>query len=58
MDHDEGAGIGGTGEVGGVKGVTVVVHMDSGEDLVLRTNKGGGLSWKGLERLLRIGGKE
>lgn len=55
---DEGVGIGGKGEVGGVKGVTVVVHMDSGENLVLRMNKGGELSWKGLERLLAIGGKE
>ncbi|KAF7948950.1 hypothetical protein EAE96_008129 [Botrytis aclada] len=40
--------------VSGVKGVTIVIHMENGEDVVLRTNCQGGLSWEGLERLLRI----
>ncbi|KAM0129014.1 hypothetical protein ACHAP3_007966 [Botrytis cinerea] len=42
------------GKVGGVKGVTILVHMEHGEDLVLRANCQGGLSWEGLERLLRV----
>ncbi|KAB8295765.1 hypothetical protein EYC80_008590 [Monilinia laxa] len=40
--------------IGGVKGVTIVIHMESGEDLVLRTNSGGKLNWEGLEGLLRV----
>ncbi|TGO11291.1 hypothetical protein BTUL_0113g00210 [Botrytis tulipae] len=40
--------------VEGVEGVTIVVHMGKGEDLVLRTNCQGGLSWEGLERLVRV----
>ncbi|QSZ30536.1 hypothetical protein DSL72_000090 [Monilinia vaccinii-corymbosi] len=39
--------------IGGVQGVTIVLHMDRGEDIVLRMNSGGKLSWEGLERLLR-----
>lgn len=39
--------------VNGVKGVTIVVHMERGEDLVLKTDCQGGLSWEGLERLVR-----
>ncbi|KAF7937475.1 uncharacterized protein EAE98_001789 [Botrytis deweyae] len=38
--------------VSGVKGVAIVIHMENGKDLVLRTNCHGGLSWEGLERLL------
>ncbi|TGO89837.1 hypothetical protein BPOR_0091g00030 [Botrytis porri] len=40
--------------VNGAKGVTIVIHMENAEDLVLRTNCQGGLSWEGLERLLRV----
>ncbi|KAG4025933.1 hypothetical protein MFRU_048g00440 [Monilinia fructicola] len=40
--------------INGVKGVTIVIHMESGKDLVLRTNSGGKLNWKGLERLLKV----
>ncbi|TGO30451.1 hypothetical protein BPAE_0005g00470 [Botrytis paeoniae] len=40
--------------VSGVEGVTIVIQMENGEDLVLRTNCQGGLSWEGLERLLRV----
>ncbi|TGO59534.1 hypothetical protein BOTNAR_0160g00100 [Botryotinia narcissicola] len=53
---DESLGVeGGEGVEGvsGVKGVTIVVHMGKGENLVLRTNCQGGLSWEGLERLVR-----
>ncbi|EDO04571.1 predicted protein [Sclerotinia sclerotiorum 1980 UF-70] len=45
-------------KMNGIKGVTIVVHMVRGEDLVLRTNGEGGLSCEGLEgleRLLEIG---
>ncbi|TEY54812.1 hypothetical protein BOTCAL_0237g00150 [Botryotinia calthae] len=52
-DHDN--------KVDGVKGVTILVHVEHGEDLVLRTNCQRSLSWEGLEgleefeRLLRAG---
>ncbi|ESZ91279.1 hypothetical protein SBOR_8334 [Sclerotinia borealis F-4128] len=63
MDIDEGGryhesrdeGPGGTEGIGVVKGVTVLIHMEIGEDLVLRTNMEGELSWEGLDRLMRIG---
>ncbi|KAF7879346.1 hypothetical protein EAF04_000542 [Stromatinia cepivora] len=56
MELDEGARTAGKEGINGVRGVTIVVHMVHGEDLVLRTNKEGGLSWEGLERLVGIGG--
>ncbi|TGO33713.1 hypothetical protein BHYA_0230g00010 [Botrytis hyacinthi] len=51
---DEALGVEGVEGVSGVKGVTIVVHMESGGNLVLRTNYQGGLSWEGLEKLVRV----
>lgn len=39
----------------GVKGVTIVVHMNGGEDLVLRMTGGGNFGWERLERLVEMG---
>ncbi|KAI9645765.1 hypothetical protein NHQ30_005197 [Ciborinia camelliae] len=63
-DQDEcpgpgpGASVGGkerVNGVGGVKRVTIVVRMQHGEDLVMRMDSKGGLSWEGLERLVGAG---
>ncbi|TGO45858.1 hypothetical protein BCON_0360g00020 [Botryotinia convoluta] len=54
INTDEGLGEEGVERVSGVKGVTIVIHMENREDLILRTNCQGGLSWEGLERLLRV----